>query len=399
MFNFKRISASFLLALTASQLSIPYVLANQPVTSLTPIGFGTPGNISNVNNSNPLPVTLSGGGGSTSVNSTYSVTPPTLTDGQTAPLQGDTNGNLKVIPQPNDGVDVGDVTVNNAPGAPVPAQIGDGTNQVTIDPTGFDGRSNTSNRVPVNNYNYFYNGSSWDRARGGQTGVLTTFTGFPNVLSIGRYNASGITLSDGNGAPLQLHSTGELKVLNKIWDGTNTVTVSTSGFDGRGNSNNTTMDTAFGYGYNGTSWDRLRTGQVGVQTSFTGFQNVIPMGRYNASGVSLSDGNGAALQLDTNGYLKTTVQSISAPSSMGAFQETVGISAVQLTTLATQTGVTIKADDDNTDSIYLGNSSGVTTSTGYRLKPGQQVFLSSTNANIVWAISGTASQKIHVIGS
>jgi|GEM_PF-3270298 len=398
MLNFKRLSASFLLALTACW-TLPFVWADQPVTSLTPIGIGTPGNITNVNNSNPLPVTVIGGGSSTSVTATYNVTPPTLTDGQSSGLQADTNANLKVIPQQNDGVDIGDVTINNVSGAPIPTQIGDGTSQVTIDPTGFDGRSNTSNRVPVNNYNYFYNGSSWDRARGGQTGVLTSFTGFPNVLSIGRYNASGITLSDGNGAPFQLHSTGELKVLNKIWDGTNTVTVSTSGFDGRGNNNNTTMDTTFGYVYNGTSWDRLRSGQVGVQTSFTGFQNVIPMGRYNASGVSLSDGNGAALQLDTNGYLKTTVQSISAPSSMGAYQETVGTSAVQLTGLTTQTGVTIKADDDNTDSIYLGNSSSVTTSTGYRLKPGQQVFLSANNANIAWVISGSASQKIHVIGS
>lgn len=387
---------------------------------------------------------------------TYNITAPVLADGASAPFQLDASGLLKVILQSNSGVDIGDVTINNAAGAPVPVQIGDGTSTIGIDTTSFDGRSATSNRVPTNAYlyaknssgtwtrlavtstndlqtaskiwdgtsvmqmltvgadatsntkntalcsvfQYGFNGTTWDMNRSGQVGVQTAFIGFNNVIPIGRYNASGITLADGNGAALQLHSTGDLKGLNKIWDGTTILGIDTgAAFDGRSNTSNRLPCDDYMYGFNGTTWDRLKASSGGVATTLTGILSTFATGRYVAAGITLADGNAAPAQMDSVGNIKTNIQSIAAPTVLGAFQLAVGTSSVQLTSLAVTQGVTIKADDDNTDSIYVGVATGVTTSTGYRLKAGQSVFVGCSNANLQWVISGAASQKIHVIGS
>ena len=60
-------------------------------------------------------------------------------------------------------------------------------------------------------------------------------------------------------------------------------------------------------GYNGSTWDSLRAGLTAVQTAFTGFQDVIPVGKYNAIQPTLVDGNGVALQSDSRGNLKVDI--------------------------------------------------------------------------------------------
>lgn len=69
----------------------------------------------------------------------------------------------------------------------------------------------------------------------------------------------------------------------------------------------TGMTAAPAYGFNATSWDRLRAGLVAVQTTFVGLLNTISMLRYNATPPTLADGNVAPLQGDVNGNLKTNV--------------------------------------------------------------------------------------------
>ncbi len=82
-------------------------------------------------------------------------------------------------------------------------------------------------------------------------------------------------------------------------------------------------------------------------------------------------------------------------------QVTVGTSAAQFdsTGQVLVKGVVIKADDANIDDIYIGTSSPtVTSSNGFRLRPGQAVPWEIANANIPYGISGTASQKAYMIG-
>lgn len=70
----------------------------------------------------------------------------------------------------------------------------------------------------------------------------------------------------------------------------------------------TTRIGSFNYAYNGSTWDRVRSGIVAVATTFLGWINVLAGVRYNATPPTLSDGNVVVLQGDANGNLKTREQ-------------------------------------------------------------------------------------------
>ena len=80
-------------------------------------------------------------------------------------------------------------------------------------------------------------------------------------------------------------------------------------------------------------------------------------------------------------------------------QKTVGTSAVQLQTASYSLafGAVVKADDNNTGNIYVGEE-GVTTSTGFRLAFGQGVKVEINNINKIYVIASAASQKVHYLG-
>jgi hypothetical protein len=80
-------------------------------------------------------------------------------------------------------------------------------------------------------------------------------------------------------------------------------------------------------------------------------------------------------------------------STFGYGQTTIGISAVQLANNACTRGVIVKAMNTNSVAVYLGNAA-VTTGTGYELGPGESVTIPISNSDLIYAISGTASQNI-----
>jgi hypothetical protein len=98
-----------------------------------------------------------------------------------------------------------------AAATPMPVRVGDGTTQVPILTADADAESNTASKFPVVSWLKAFNGTTWDRIRSGLVGVQTTFTGILNSITMGRYNATPPTLADGNIAPLQLDSSGNLK--------------------------------------------------------------------------------------------------------------------------------------------------------------------------------------------
>ena len=67
-------------------------------------------------------------------------------------------------------------------------------------------------------------------------------------------------------------------------------------------------------GYNGTTWDRLRTGITTAVSSFVGWLNVIPFGKYLATDLTLTDGQGGPLTLDSTSALRATLRSYDAAS-------------------------------------------------------------------------------------
>jgi len=87
-------------------------------------------------------------------------------------------------------------------------------------------------------------------------------------------------------------------------------------------------------------------------------------------------------------------EELGARSSFSHGQVTVGITAVQLPSASAVKGVLVKAHKDNTGKVYVGNSSTVTTSTGFELAAGEAVVIEVDNANRIWVIADAADQKI-----
>jgi hypothetical protein len=105
--------------------------------------------------------------------------------------------------------------------------IGDGTTVVTIDTDPADGEANSGNALHVEGRTYVYNGTTWDRVRGDiSNGMDVDVTRVGGVVAIG--------------------------------DGSNAVSVDTTGTDAESNAVNTLHTQARLYDFNGTTWDRKR---------------------------------------------------------------------------------------------------------------------------------------------
>ena len=81
-------------------------------------------------------------------------------------------------------------------------------------------------------------------------------------------------------------------------------------------------------------------------------------------------------------------------------QVTVGTSVVQLSSSSVELikGMVIKADSGNTGNVYAGGNSSVSTSNGFKLAPGEGIFIEVENANLVYLIADASGQKVYAIG-
>lgn len=80
----------------------------------------------------------------------------------------------------------------------------------------------------------------------------------------------------------------------------------------------------------------------------------------------------------------------------------VDTSAEQGPSIAASFGVTVRADPDNTGTVYVGLDSGITAGTtdatdGFPLQAGQSITLPVANANQIWVIGGAANQIVYYL--
>lgn len=90
-----------------------------------------------------------------------------------------------------------------------------------------------------------------------------------------------------------------------ITDGTNSLSIQTTSADALPTGSRL-PNVATLLGFNGTTFDRLRSGVIGAISSVLGFLNVLPAGRYNLTPPTLTDGQFLGFQINQNGDLKVT---------------------------------------------------------------------------------------------
>ncbi len=86
------------------------------------------------------------------------------------------------------------------------------------------------------------------------------------------------------------------------------------------------------------------------------------------------------------------------PATVYTAQQTATSSAVALTAQALVNGVVVTNDPASTVNVFVGPS-GVTSSTGYKLTPGQSISFGVTNASAVFIIAPSGSPVVHIAGS
>lgn len=112
--------------------------------------------------------------------------------------------------------------------------------------------------------------------------------------------------------------------------------------------------------------------------------------------IKIGDGSGSNYAGVTEGGLNVySVPGISFQTS----QYTVGTSAVQITAtpLTNRSSISLKATTTSSNIIYVGNSSSVTTSTGYPLNNGDALNIDLSSGHVIYAIASGASQTLSVL--
>jgi len=107
------------------------------------------------------------------------------------------------------------------------------------------------------------------------------------------------------------------------------------------------------------------------------------------------------VQVDANGYLQTDVLTVSLPSTVYNGQKTVttnGTAEALASSQALSAGVLIKALADNTNDVYVGDSS-VDSSNGFVLAAGEEVFIEIDNLASVYIDVDTNGEGVSYIGS
>lgn len=115
-----------------------------------------------------------------------------------------------------------------------------------------------------------------------------------------------------------------------------------------------------------------------------------------ATGVAYGARDSTATFVDATHGLPSLV--LPTSNAVISFQQTCTTSAVALTSAVYSNGFVITALTSNTGTAYIGGS-GVTTSAGYPLKPGQSIAYGAANASQAYLICDGTTDKIAVTGN
>lgn len=170
---------------------------------------------------------------------------------------------------------------------------------------------------PVRASNMGWNGVTWDRLRAGAFTPATSATGVLNTLPLSIYNTTLPTYTNGQFGTPQMGSRGAMHVQVMSADGTAAALAGGyPGADALAAGNIALATGAFNLGFNGATWDRLRSGDVNNVAAATGYLATLGVARYNATLPTLTDTRYNALQVGSRGGLHVNV--VGKDSTTGA---------------------------------------------------------------------------------
>jgi hypothetical protein len=166
-----------------------------------------------------------------------------------------------------------------------------------------DARPNVINVLPVGSRVQGYNGSTWDRLRAGAQVNVAAATGFLDVLPVSQYNVTPPTVTDTQYTHFQGDLRGSLRAVLYENNTSNPLGSSTTLADAFSNAPSRLTSVSLGFGYNGATWDRLRSGAFTASTTPTGVLSVTNLAVYNATPTTFTTGQYGHAHMGSRGAL------------------------------------------------------------------------------------------------
>lgn len=141
------------------------------------------------------------------------------------------------------------------------------------------------------------------------------------------------------------------------------VTTEASGSDATSNTQNNLTTTSRLKGFNGTTWDRLRSGLTAISSTFTGFLNTMPWATFLSAPGTRTNGQGGPLLSDSVGNLNVNLatkirgedETNDAMATVLKVLSSATYAPTEFQNLGANTTANIKATSGNVTSCYAVN--------------------------------------------
>jgi hypothetical protein len=129
------------------------------------------------------------------------------------------------------------------------------------------------------------------------------------VKTGGVYNSTLPTFTNGQRGDLQIGARGSTNVQLMQADGTTAIAAAATNADAQAASSSSSRLEVLARltGFNGSTFDRLRTAVVAATATLTGFLNTLPWAVFNTTPTTRTNGQGGPLEADASGNLRTTL--------------------------------------------------------------------------------------------
>ena len=78
---------------------------------------------------------------------------------------------------------------------------------------------------------------------------------------------------------------------------------------------------------------------------------------------------------------------------------TAAVSQMDATGFTCSYGINLKAAATNTNLVYFGNTSGISSTNSYGLDPGEEIFVKVNNTNVIYTVTGSGTQALFFVAS
>lgn len=159
--------------------------------------------------------------------------------------------------------------------------------------------------------------------------------------------------------------------------------------DSISNGSQTSIKT-FGHGWNGTSWDRNRSGQITPTTAPFGWENSLPFTRFDSAPIARTTGQFAPNQQTSRGAQHVNTRS---SDNFVVTQANVTTTAASLSAVnaGLRSSINILPVDGD---IAVGSTAGVTFATGRIIRAGDSLTLQTMNQIFAISASGTVDVRL-----